>query len=1455
MGSWPILPVTEAGGQSVLLPRVLQSAARIVGVRKETTSGFAVQGEQFYLWVDVGGAPTQFPVAFVGAGNLSLDDVIDQINTAVSPHPPVAFRDNGFLRLESPNAGEDSYLRLQTDVGSDVFFELGLFAETVARGGYLESAISVDPDRQIAMPEQLSWMEGEQFEARVFNRMAFQLGVNTDRNEGLLSKKRIVEKAEHSVLYSPAGTQGVQLYGHVYVGDTVAPTKEQLERLFAVLDGDKREVTQEKQVVQNGTGLTDFSVDPDNGNTTATSLGGYSFSSNDAELDRYLVVQNFTGGAAVLNNQPLKIIRYIDASNAVISPIDPTDGSIIDVSGQTGRTASHIRIDTLKCRVVGAYDSPGGTRIEGVKDPKHTGLVPTRVELGNRIVFSGEDLTFPAVVSGDVVTWSGHGVGSPYSNNGEYRVARVIDAETVELVDSDWGPVYLNPDLVSGAIGTVGITTDGEFWDSPFIEFDTSATGGLPTVGEYVHISYGKMSTFRAATDDPALFFGHGTLYDQEVDSSVQKALLFILGPSATSIDDWTLQDRNANLESLHLRLNQEHYDHDGRHSTIRPDVIDMYPDVYGTTVHLRSAPGGGEYDTEKLTLTNFLGTEDFFSVWGDGAVWSDKVFVAGIGFGVGLERHFASGTPFDKPPEAFSAGVDEKVVFEMGTPGSLSAVAYTSPSTSPPAGTYRYQVCGVDADGEVGAPGSYQDVTVNGSQYVALQWNHVPGAETYQIWRRLSGSWYKRTISASGLATYTFEDYNQAGWVFDSVGPLLYSLYSDAWGTKFTGGDHTSWVGQRLSVNRAPDLAALNVSVNPDESWAVLLQRSGGYTLQGTGPSLEGYNSPRTTFALEEGASTVDAILDQTFWRFNGSTWSNKHSVRYYDDYVAYQDPLLDQHFIISHDDGGFIKVYNTGTTNPALIIDHTYGPHIKLQSNTGDVIFGTRDAGNFYIDHDGAGYFLISNLGNVMINSSNADNANSSWELYVYGDTYSSGAIQAGTTLAAGSTVTAGTTLFGVTLDVSGDAHVRGGDLTVYGTGVHPGITLSTDQMDGGIDSYEVLKSWGLHSSGLNVALESATATLISAGENGLASAITTFGIDTSTSETLYLSADAHIRCFTNSQGSSSITETLYMDSDGRSVFRGRGPNEDRDLAIEANPLLYPSTSDLPRYCDIDFYADTMAYNRTARIRASSMWTYGYEYSSALVHHLLDLIADTDWNGHNPSPGWYSGLANTSFVRATSNSGYFCINNTNDANGLASEIIFGPAPWSESTIRNKWGIGTLCPANWEFSFADATIVRFGYYPSGRSQAWYTSDHLYADSSGSSGYGEYIGSTTDYFGRVYQYRNYYKVAATTFDDVDDLALIDAYSPTDKFKTVKKNGIERRINIGAVETVPWPMLAEPAHPNDRDRSPWVDGTDATFFMLGAIKQLHGKHKDAVAQLESKIAELQAKLEVLTCPAC
>jgi hypothetical protein len=314
---------------------------------------------------------------------------------------------------------------------------------------------------------------------------------------------------------------------------------------------------------------------------------------------------------AGLKEVPMKILEVQSATVAVIAPIDPATGD--PTLFTTGSVATdRLTVETRRCLVDEVRVSQAGARVEGVKTTKDSGT-PTRIDKNNRIVISGATFVTNLVQVGDFVVWAGFADTEPYSNNGNYRVSQVIDEETIEVVAEDWGPVYLNPDLVPGA-GTVTVSTDGSFFTDPFIRFLPEASGGaIPTASDNIQILYLEMTTLRDATDNPSVFNGGGVRYHQEVDDTTQQVLQAILGPSSTSFTEYLHNDARNSLENVDYRLNFEHYPADtvdagtgdmarmGRHKDIRPDTIDMWDEISGVTFTIRSATG--EVDTLKAQV------------------------------------------------------------------------------------------------------------------------------------------------------------------------------------------------------------------------------------------------------------------------------------------------------------------------------------------------------------------------------------------------------------------------------------------------------------------------------------------------------------------------------------------------------------------------------------------------------------------------------------------------------------------------------------------------------------------------------------------------------------------------------------------------------------------------------------------------------------------------------------
>ncbi len=592
VGSWPI---SQIGGSPFILPNTVETNATILGTVREPSAGYDVDGASFLLWVD----GVMHTVSFAYGAKLPLSEVVSQINSAVGAS--VASDDNGFLRLKSTTAGEGSSLRLQFNIGStiaDVLYRLGFFPETVAYSGDITQAQHVDPDRQVAQPGQMLLAEGESLTPGIFNRALFQLALNNDRNEGLLSKKQIAVDSKVSThAYSSPGTpEGYQFSGgtYVFVGDTTTPGVAELEKLAVILDANGREFVKEKTVVDTA-GITALaSTDSATGWERISATAGTPFTAVHATGNYYIVCSSWTGAAAVLNGVPIKIVKYVNNTQVLVAAVDPATGDKIDLT-PTSVTVDLVSVIPYRAKVSGIYDSQGGSRVEGVQISKRSSLVPDRVEKNNRLRITGSFTTAPAVEIGDLVHWSGLNQ-QPFSNNGTYRVASIPDRHTLELVNEDWTAAFLNPDLTGGA-GTFDIESDGKFYKDPFFEFEAN---GSPEAGDQIQILYKGKSTIREATDDPSAF-SKNRLFDQDLDGAVQKAILRIYGPSAETIDDVVYGDVRLNVETLCYRLDAEHEDEDGRHTYISCyDVIPRSPGIWDSG---SSTNPWQEVFTDKLTL------------------------------------------------------------------------------------------------------------------------------------------------------------------------------------------------------------------------------------------------------------------------------------------------------------------------------------------------------------------------------------------------------------------------------------------------------------------------------------------------------------------------------------------------------------------------------------------------------------------------------------------------------------------------------------------------------------------------------------------------------------------------------------------------------------------------------------------------------------------------------------
>lgn len=119
------------------------------------------------------------------------------------------------------------------------------------------------------------------------------------------------------------------------------------------------------------------------------------------------------------------------------------------------------------------------------------------------------------------------------------------------------------------------------------------------------------------------------------------------------------------------------------------------------------------------------------------------------------------------------------------------------------------------------------------------------------------------------------------------------------------------------------------------------------------------------------------------------------------------------------------------------------------------------------------------------------------------------------------------------------------------------------------------------------------------------------------------------------------------------------------------------------------------------------------------------------------------------------------------------------------------------------------------------------------------------LGSATYYWRRLYVDQMFYKTAATTFDNLNDLELIEAYTPTGQFIDKVKGGTLRSVQTADQSTLPWPVIGD-IDPSTGEA--FIDAGDSVCFLLGAIKQMYQLHKGEVAGMKETIAKLEAMVK-------
>ena len=636
MGNWPF--VRSADGSSfVQASDALNVQASILGMVQEPSGGFVVGGFNFNLYRDVAGVPTATQITFT-AGNKTLAEVISTINTAVGL--TVAFNDNNFLRLTSPTIGSLSYLRLESISGSEaVFPALGLISETVSRGGELSQALHIDPSRGVAAPCQLSLGTGESLTASAINRSLFQLAYNAASSENKFKEGRRTRRVRQQL--TADGERGIQIGAPfsprgVYVGKTTTPTTFDSVRILQA-DGSvyTRDLFVTTTITISSVVVTPHTTAPAAAETSLVLAGAF----GSVNTGQFIVFNTTAGG---LESKPRRVISR-NTSELIIEAADGT-GAPITFSG-TANIEVFDGFGSVEAKISSIHDtfsapSTFGSRIEGVAQTvSNTTATVTNISSNNIVAVTLGTVNFTNASIGDLVVWTGASSTSPWSNNGTYRVKRVIDQKTIELMNQDYSPVILNPDA-SGGFGSITITTDGAFYPQPFLQLAAegnpgSGGGAVPQSGETIIIEYYISDDFEAALQG--------------------------------DFEEYPMDTNGASISSLLRRFDVEHDDF-GYSTDLRPQSISMqghfgtrltmHTDMYAIGILLDSAGSTGlteETNFRTVIGQNVVATGEYLSQFVD---WSDPLaadvpnFIAhphgsagaSVWIGAPTEEHITSG-------------------------------------------------------------------------------------------------------------------------------------------------------------------------------------------------------------------------------------------------------------------------------------------------------------------------------------------------------------------------------------------------------------------------------------------------------------------------------------------------------------------------------------------------------------------------------------------------------------------------------------------------------------------------------------------------------------------------------------------------------------------------------------------------------------------------------------------
>ncbi len=489
-GDWPF--VRSADGSSyVQAPGAIDVQATILGMLQEPSGGFVVGGLSFNLFRDVAGVPTSTAISFT-SGNKTLAEVISTINTAVGV--TVAFNDNGFLRLTSPTVGGQSYLRLQSVAASEAIFPaLGLISETESFGGDLQQSQHIDPTRGVSSIGQLGVSIGEVLGAAKINRASFQLAFNSAAAENKLGLGRRSRRVRQTL--TADGERGIQIGASftgkgVYVGKTTTPTTFDFVR---ILQSDGSVYTRDLFVTTTIT-ASSVVVDPLGTPNSAQTILTLSSAFGSVTVGQFV---SFTTTAGGLESRPRRVLHQT-ANELVVESADG-NGDPITFSG-TADIEIFDGFGSVEAKILSIHDtfsapSTFGTRIEGVAQAvPNTSATVTSIQRSNIVAVTTGSVDFTNALVGDLVVWTSASSSSPWSNNGTYRVKKVIDQKTLELMNLDYTPVYLNP-VAAGGFGSIAVTRDGAYYPAPFLQLAAegnpgSGGGAVPQSGETIIIEY-----------------------------------------------------------------------------------------------------------------------------------------------------------------------------------------------------------------------------------------------------------------------------------------------------------------------------------------------------------------------------------------------------------------------------------------------------------------------------------------------------------------------------------------------------------------------------------------------------------------------------------------------------------------------------------------------------------------------------------------------------------------------------------------------------------------------------------------------------------------------------------------------------------------------------------------------------------------------------------------------------